>query len=167
MKRSALILILAFALFTGTQAQTMILAPTLLASAGGYGESDNLYISWTLGELAVSTLSGGNYMLTQGFQQSFGLDVSAREKMSDLSIRAYPNPVNNELMVRFDVEDSNDYLLEIEDVTGRIMYQQSHKGVVPGDILKINTSLYSQGVYFLRILKSDLSQMQVISIRKL
>ena len=167
MLRSSLILFLAFAAFIGTNAQTMILAPTVLASAGGYGESENLSISWTLGEVAVSTLTGGNFMLTQGFQQSFGLDVSARERISELNISAYPNPVENKLMVRFNIENTGNYLLEIEDVTGRILYQQNHKGVAPGDILNINTSDYTQGVYFLRIIKSDMSQMQVTSIRKL
>ena len=106
-------------------------------------------------------------MLTQGFHQSFGLDVGAGDRIPDLGIRAFPNPVENELFIRFDVNREGNYLLEIEDVTGRILYQQNHQNVGPGDILRINTAGFSKGVYFLRIMSSDLNRMQVTGIRKL
>ena len=167
LKRPALLLVLAVTALLGVNAQQMILSPNVLASAGGYGESENISLSWTLGELAVTTLTGGNHILTQGFQQSFGLDIGTRDRIMDLNITAYPNPVDNELFVKFGIEKEGDYILEIEDVTGRVMYLQSHRNVEPGDILRVNTSAFSKGVYFLRIMKSDLSKIQVTGIRKL
>jgi len=167
MNRCILALFFVFSACTCMHAQQMILSPTVLAPAGGHDQSANYTLSWRLGEVAVTTLNGNNLILTQGFQQSFGLDVGIRERVTDLGIRVYPNPVKNELFIRFGSEKESDYLLEIEDVTGRIMLQQSYSRVEPGDILRINTSAFSSGVYFLRIISSDLNRMQVTGIRKL
>ncbi|MFO7672003.1 MAG: hypothetical protein R6W31_20285, partial [Bacteroidales bacterium] len=60
-----------------------------------------------------------------------------------------------------------DFMLEIQDVTGRILRQESHKDVNPGDLVIINTSDLVSGVYFLRILSSDFRQVKVTSLRKI
>ena len=47
----------------------------VIASSGDYFEGTNSSISWTVGEIATETLTDGNYILTQGFHQPFGIVI--------------------------------------------------------------------------------------------
>ncbi len=143
------------------------LEPSVIASGGGYGESETMSISWTAGQLASTTLSGGEMILTQGFQQplDFGTGISTQEL--NWEITAYPNPVADELNIRFDIDRTRDFWIEIQDVTGRVLSLEQHKEIFPADVLQINTSNFTYGVYFLKVFTPDREQSQVLSIRKL
>jgi hypothetical protein len=166
MKKKIPVLVIPFFTAIALSAQ-VTLAPSVVASGGGYAEGDNFSISWTLGELAVNTLTGGNLILTQGFQQPFDFNVGVRENEVNWGISVYPNPVGDELRIRFDVENPGDFLIEVQDVTGRLIGQEKHNGVNPGDIILLNISAYTSGVYFLKVLTPDRQQVQVTSLRKL
>ena len=148
----------------GAQVQ---LTPSVIAAGGGFGEGNNISISWTLGELAVTTLSAGDLILTQGFQQPFDIDVGVKEKELNWGISVYPNPVGDVLRIKFDIERAGDFLIEIQDVTGRLVGQEIHSQVRPGDIVLLHTTGYSNGVYFLKVFTKDRQQVQVTSLRKL
>lgn len=47
----------------------------VISSSGDYFEGTNGSISWTLGEIATETLTDGNIILTQGFQQPYGIVI--------------------------------------------------------------------------------------------
>jgi len=143
------------------------LAPTVIASGGGYHEADNISLSWTLGEVAVTTLTGGSMILTQGFQQPFDIGVGIGTEEMNWNIAVYPNPVEDELRIRFGIEKPGDFLIELQDVTGRVLTQEQHKQILPGEILQLNTSGYREGVYFLKLSTPDRNQVKVLSIRKL
>jgi hypothetical protein len=147
-------------------AQSVQLSPTVIASAGNYSEAGGISLSWTLGEVAVTTLSQGDLVLTQGFQQSYLKDVGFAMDPILWQIIAYPNPVMDELRIQFDVPDPTDFLIEIQDVTGRLLSQEQYKQVFPGDVIPIAMSSYKEGVYFFRISTNDRKQVRVISITK-
>ncbi|MCF8403889.1 MAG: hypothetical protein K9H58_08090 [Bacteroidales bacterium] len=50
-------------------------SPEVISSAGDYYQGATVSLSWTLGEIATETYSNGNYILTQGFQQPFGITI--------------------------------------------------------------------------------------------
>ncbi|MEZ5082109.1 MAG: hypothetical protein R2750_01450 [Bacteroidales bacterium] len=50
-------------------------SPEVISSAGDYYEGTNVSLSWTLGEIATETYTNGNVILTQGFQQPFGITI--------------------------------------------------------------------------------------------
>ena len=147
--------------------QVATLSPTVIASAGDYAKVGNISLSWTLGEIAVSTLSQGDLILTQGFQQSYVLPDGIELNPIDWQIIAYPNPVKNELKIQFDVLEPTDFWVEIQDVTGRTLSQKQYKEIHPGDIVPVSMSSYKVGVYFFRVFTPDREQMRVISIRKI
>jgi len=93
--------------------------------------------------------------------------VGIAENEVNWGISVYPNPVGDELRIRFDLEAPGDYLLEIQDVTGRLISQELRRRVNPGDIILFNTSTYPDGIYFLKVLTPDRQQVQVTSLRKL
>jgi len=143
------------------------MTPSVISSSGGYSENGDFSISWTFGELAITTLHEENVILTQGFQQHLNIGTGIKKDEVTWYISVYPNPVQNELKIHFDLKELNDFLLEIQDVTGRIMIQESHKNVSSGDIVILNLSDLVSGVYFLKILTTDFQQVKVTSLRKL
>ncbi len=163
-----LISLLCGLVFLATPSQGQIsLAPSVIGAGGAYAENEEISLSWTLGELATSTLTGGDFILTQGFQQAFAMGTGIASDELNWNISVYPNPVSDEFRIRFDIRNSEDFLIEIQDVTGRLIRQIQQKNVNPGDILLINTSTYTTGIYFLKVLSSDRQQLQVTSLRKL
>jgi len=166
MRKYALILILAVTGVAGMNAQ-ITLAPTVIASAGGYSEAGNIHLSWTLGELAVTTLNGGNLILTQGFQQPYTLGTGRSPVETDWSITAYPNPVETNLRLKFDISESSDFLIEIQDVAGRLLSLEQYKKVYPGEVISIPMDRYFQGIYFFKVYTPDRRQVKVFSIRKI
>ena len=166
MKRIASLISGAFLLTQLLNAQ-VTLAPTVIASAGGYAENGNISLSWTLGEIAVSTLYSDNLVLTQGFQQPFSIGTSINLNTSiDWNINAYPNPVEHELNIKFTLQKNDDFWIEIQDVTGRVIELVQHKEVQSGDIVKFDMNDYKVGVYFFKIFTPDRKQVRVLSIRK-
>ncbi len=47
----------------------------VISTSGDYFEGPNSSVSWSLGEIATETLTDGNIILTQGFQQPFGVVI--------------------------------------------------------------------------------------------
>lgn len=165
--RKRIFFVVAATFFTVCGFAQFSIEPSVLASGGNYAETDNMSISWTIGELATTTLSSGDMILTQGFQQplDFGTGIMAEEL--NWGITAYPNPVTNTLYVKFDIDQTRNFRIEIQDVTGRVISLEQHKKIFPGDVVQLNTSSFAYGVYFLKVFTPDREQTQVLSIRKL
>jgi len=71
-------------------------AQQVIASSGAYYESENLSLSWTLGEPVIETFSNGDLTLTQGFQQpySFYLQQILNIPMGWSGVSSYLDPLN-------------------------------------------------------------------------
>ena len=143
------------------------LEPGVIASGGSYAETETMSISWTLGELATATLAGGDMILTQGFQQPFDFGTGINPEKLNWQITAFPNPVSDVLFVRFDIQRTREFRIEIQDVTGRVLSLEQHKEIFPGDVVQVNASSFTYGVYFLKVFTPDKEQSQVLIIRKL
>ncbi|MFC2090580.1 T9SS type A sorting domain-containing protein [Bacteroidota bacterium] len=167
--KKVLISIVASLLFSFTgNAQDVVLSPTVIASAGSSSTAGDIHLSWTLGELAVSTLSEGAYILNQGFHQTYKSDIIGIDNEPiKWQINAYPNPVSKELKILFNVPEVTNFLVEIQDVTGKILYQQSYDKVYSEDIITVEMSSFAPGIYFFRISTSDRKQMRILPISKI
>jgi hypothetical protein len=148
-------------------AQSVELSPTVISPAGNYSEAEGISLSWTLGEIAVSSLQGGNLLLTQGFQQSYQDNTGFVMDPIRWQIALYPNPVKRHLRLQFDVPEPTDFLVEIQDVNGSLILQKQYKQVFPGDVIPFDMSDYSYGVYFFRISTTDRTQARVLSVTKI
>ena len=166
MRKLIFISLIACILSTSVFSQ-LVLTPSVVASGGQDATGDNISISWTLGELAINTLSSGDLILTQGFHQPFGVVVGLMQDEANLAISVFPNPVGDELSIQFDIENSKNVILEIQDVSGRIITRVQNKQVNSGDIVKLNTSSFKPGVYVLSIIAPNRQKPQVFSVLKL
>ena len=143
-------------------------SPEVISSSGDYFEGPNASLSWTLGEIATETYTAGNVILTQGFQQPFTLGTSINLNTTvDWNIKAYPNPVEDELKIQFDLNQTDNFWIEVQDVTGRTMDIKQYNDIHSGDIIQVDMTHYQYGVYFFKIFTPDKKQMRVLSIRKI
>ena len=147
--------------------QSVVLSPTVIASAGNYSTAGDISLSWTLGEIAVSTLQQSGLILSQGFQQAFNDNVGFHLDPIKWQINAYPNPVKDELKIQFDLLEPTDFFIEIQDVSGRLLSQKQYKNVYSGDIIPVKMSSYKYGIYFFRISTTEREQVRVFSVSKL
>lgn len=126
----------------------------VVAAGGGYYEntSAGLSISWTLGEVAYTTLSSSNYILTQGFQQGNLFTTSVDKPLSAVNgIAVYPNPAKDFVKIRLEIQNiSGAAIFELYDITGRkvLSKELSVEQSVP---VEINLSEVRPGIYLLKV----------------
>jgi len=126
----------------------------VVASAGGFdiAGDNSISLSWTLGELVISTVEsgGGDIVLTQGFQQSM-LIIDAIQKNPELGVdvTVFPNPTSDLVNINFTSPLDGETDIFLNSADGRLVYNGK---MMPGDLLKhINMHQYPGGTYILRI----------------
>ena len=50
----------------------------VIANGGGYSSAGGYSLSYTIGETITTTLSNGGYVITQGFQQPFTMNLQVK-----------------------------------------------------------------------------------------
>lgn len=124
----------------------------VVSSAGNFYSNTSGSVSWTLGELAVETLSTANNILTQGFQQS-RLTITGIGDLPilDYEIVVFPNPVSDHLIIRTDKEQHENLYYQLYDLSGKIILQNK--------ILESETTVtvnhLKSAVYLLRIMEGN------------
>lgn len=96
--------------------QTIAL-PVVVASTGSDASIGNTYISWTVGETVITTVSTGTNTLTQGFHQPDWLKVGIIETEAD-DIKIFPNPTPG--MVNVQVGNQT-FDAVVYDILGKIV----------------------------------------------
>lgn len=126
----------------------------VIAAGGGYFEntSAGLSISWTLGEVAYTTLSTSSYILTQGFQQGNLFTTSVDKPtiaVNDIAI--YPNPAKDFVKVKVDIPNiAGKATFDLYDITGRkvISKEMAIEHSVP---VELSLSEIRSGIYLLKV----------------
>ena len=107
-----------------------------------------------------------NAIYSQMQSANYGQEISSifQEKKQD-TFRIYPNPVkkNEELYIEFSEIQTNDVIVEIFDITGKMVYTQ--KITTPLLKQKVNVSKIHTGQYTLRIREADFSFSKKIIIQ--
>jgi hypothetical protein len=122
----------------------IVAEPQLVCSGGSFFSTHNYHFSWSIGELAVTTLDQG-IILSQGFYQGSKSNSSFSNDPS-FFFEIYPNPATELLIIRQDIAQK--VIAEISDITGK----------KAGDFLlnyspqEVNISHLMPGLYFLRII---------------
>ena len=166
MKRKILLFLLLLPGFFLAQGQVQ-LNPTVISSAGGYTETADISLAWTMGELAVSTLSTTDMILTQGFQQPFLLDINAIDDPEfNWSVNAYPNPVSEILNLRFNIDKTMDLQLELYDITGKKLVIKMLPSIMPGGRETLDFSGFRDGIYILKITSEKQKVRKIYKIQK-
>ena len=151
--------------FLSSSQESINIEPYVVTGCGGSLQGYSmvsLKSDFTLGDIAIETISSENFMLTQGFHQPslgiIGLNESTHSKIS-----IYPNPTVDILNLELIEFESAYVQVQILDLSGKIIYScmvstndQKHQ---------INTSILSLGSYVLEVIGKE--QKDVFKIQKL
>lgn len=126
----------------------------VLSSAGGFSVSNDnaISLSWTLGELVISTVQStdNQLILTQGFQQSM-LNINSIIIHPELgvTVTVYPNPTSEMVNIRLASPLEGNTTIFIAGPDGREVLNDIF---YPGELIKVvNLQEFPAGTYFMRI----------------
>lgn len=160
MKRKVLQLLL-FAIFPGFLLAQDI-SSSSVNSAGTEYTNENHSLNWTLGQTAIGTISSADAILTQGFQQStYSFTDISSDITTDVNISMYPNPTDDLVYVEFINEDFTHGIIEITDITGRLI----NKIEITESKTQLSLNQYSSEIFIINI-KEENKNMRTFKIIK-
>jgi len=131
----------------------------VIVVSGDSYKKENLYISYTIGELIVGEMKNQNIILDNSFSDNGFLTTVKINDVQGVSIDVYPNPVKNILRI---VDINGEYEFYLFDSLGQIIQQGS-----------LNTNMYSifmgnqpAGNYILSILEKGIKIKSINIIKK-
>lgn len=152
MKITAILPLLIFPL----QAFSQQLHPDVLASAGTqqFSTNNQAYLSFTVGEVAIETLTLPGISYGQGFHQGIKTIVSTNDPAFDSwNLLVYPNPAGNFLYVHFESPESGRTLhAGIWNVLGQQLIQDLRLQDREESVIALGN--LPAGAYFLKLTES-------------
>lgn len=128
-------------------AQTLY--PEVYSSFGGFAQNNSGMITFTAGEPLFETVSSGNNILTQGFNQTMMVTYAATGVLliPDLKLTAYPNPTVDMVNVMVDNPSAYSLSLSVSDIKGNLLYRETHISTNT----QIDLRTFATGVYILAV----------------
>lgn len=147
----------------------------VIAAAGEISQTNKISLEWTVGEVAVTTISlPTGSQLTQGFHQPEILLVEsppvdfqgAYSALFTEAITLAPNPVSTSLTIQIPESWSLfAYTVELFDLNGRLLQtDQIESGLVT---VQQDMSLFPASTYWLRIKTKETGQVQTFKVVKI
>ncbi len=147
-KHTAIIVMIGAAL--GVNAQSI--EPGVVSSSGTHSSNGTTQVSWTIGEPVIATYNDGSNILTQGFHQTLLTVTGIQEAGALQGVSVYPNPTNQLLNLRLDVNPGDITVLLI-DASGRLILSEAiQSGTTEHEF---DLSGISNGTYLLQLLSKE------------
>jgi hypothetical protein len=143
-------------------ATSLLYSQAIVTGSGGNATGSGS-VSYTVGQLIVSTNTASNGSVAQGIQQSIELFTLSNPELKTLTLKAitYPNPTNDKIMLSLTDNKLEELSYSIYDVNGRLLKI--------GKINQENTSIAMKymvaGVYLLKVHQNK-KQLKVFKIIK-
>lgn len=122
------------------------LAQSSVVSAGGEATGDGS-VSFSVGQTAYMTAANENGSLSQGVQQAYVITEETGIEITQIQLRAFPNPTNDVLNLQINGGDFKKMTYALFNNTSKLMT----KGSVNGSETQISMGAYKAGVYFLDV----------------
>lgn len=106
----------------------------------------------TLGEPVIQTVSDNLFfILTQGFQQPLPIEKLPEEYTVKIDIYPNPLPDGKDLSIVFYVRDIDDFIIEITDIVGKLIFEKEVSDVFSGQKESINIDHLAEGIYLVHV----------------
>ena len=152
-------------LLVAPQLTAQEVSPTVIASAGGEGTVEGTTIMWTLGEVAVTTLTDGQNVITQGFHQPPEGTTSVPLVAGSapvLSLR--PNPTANELFIDLPEAATEEVTVQLIDLLGQQVGSiTSEKGASQ---VRLDVATIPAGNYIVRVMIQKTQYNGLVTIKR-
>jgi hypothetical protein len=146
------------------------LTPFVVSTSGAFFSNSAGMLSTTIGELAaVTTLTGGSNILTQGFQQPWDFTTAIPEVHNNgLAFFVFPNPSSGNFTLALNTNSDYKISMLIYDVLGKTVYKRNVSHLSGYASYDINLEKMAEGVYLLKVRTEDTASGKVSeSIKKL
>jgi hypothetical protein len=152
--KKLLLLILVIILGFPMLAQEVHFPSMVLAGGGGTSEGNTANISrWRLSQVHIITLPE---------EETIENDLTQKG-----IITIYPNPAKDFLYIKFQTEESGDYILRLTDVLGRTLLIQDQRTILPEQIIELNVTNYIPATYILHVESPDQKTRGVFPVQKI
>lgn len=131
---------------------------SVIGVTGGTASSGSAQLDYTVGEVAVTTLETGQFVLNQGFQQSTeGVNTSVEDPPQiRLNYKLYPNPTTDKVRLELEAAEAVDLKIIVYDTKGRITSVTSQDFNRQKAInTEFDLSQLAEGLYFIRVLSPN------------
>lgn len=146
-------IIILFAIISSfTDVYPQFITPSVISAGGNSSNSENIYYSYTIGQIANPSLTGSN-ILTQGFQQPIIINEKSElnfEK-NEIQFNYFPNPVKDILNINITSKNEiSDIQIEIYNILGKIVIDKKIQNI-EGRFMKISIPVeeLSSGQYLI------------------
>lgn len=133
--------------------------PFVVNVSGGYVQNDKIILDWSLGELAVTTMSTTNNLLSQGFLQPITdptTGISNDFPKGDIIV--YPNPFSSHLYFKTSIPDIAN--ISVFDILGREVLTIEFA-------YKVDLHQLGYGLYFIALFDKKQQQVRIFKINKI
>ena len=139
-------------------------AQETVPAAGGSATGTGGSVTYTVGQVADSVLTGTNGFIVQGVQQPYEIStVTAIEGTEDITLgySVYPNPTEG--MIRLVIKSFNDgdFRFQLYNLSGIVLQDAK----ITDEETEISMENHTSAVYFLRIIR-DNREVKVFKIVK-
>lgn len=136
-------------------------AQEAIPASGGEASGNNATVSYSVGQLVITTNTDANGSVSHGVEQPFEISIvlGIEQNLINLSFVVFPNPATDLLTIQNKSDFKNNISYQIYDINGRLL--ESKK--LTGENTTISTSNLAVSSYFIKILQSN----KVIKIFKI
>ena len=145
--------LLSFIICLFASGQTQLQAQETVSASGGNATGTNGSMSYTVGQVFYSTVTGTNSTLTEGVQQPYEIFrvTSSHDGMeSSLTVLAYPNPTTDYLLLEIDNPIKNNLRYQLFNGQGQLL---SSKTISNSQTI-ISMGNYISAIYYLKIFQN-------------
>jgi hypothetical protein len=135
-----------------------------IPATGGNASGSGGSVSYTVGQLLNSSLSGSNGTIVQGVQQPYEISVvTAITNTEDINLKCsiYPNPTAGFTKLVFESPDFENMRFLLYDINGILLQDK----IIESRETEISLENFSSSVYFLKVLRNNL-EVKVFKIVK-
>lgn len=150
MKPTLLLIIILGLLNTATHGQQVV------STTGNTIVGTSYSLSYTVGEVVTTTITGGGYILNQGFQQPSYIITSVEDNLPAALLSAYPNPTKGLITLEMNDYQGKSLSFILYDFKGQEILR-SNELLGPVVKFEIDLSPFSQGIYLLKVLSENRS----------
>jgi hypothetical protein len=133
---------------TGVQAQVA------LPASGGNASGSGGTVSYTIGQVVYSTITGINCSVAEGIQQPYEISVVTglhEAGGTNLICSAYPNPVAKYVTLKIENCNTENMIYKLYDNSGKLLENKK----VEGNEISIDMGNLVIETYFLKVLRNN------------
>ena len=135
-----------------------------IPATGGTATGSGGSVTYTVGQIADSVITGTNGFIIQGVQQPYEIStVTAIEDTEDITLgySVYPNPTEGIIRLVIKSFNEGDFRFQLYNLNGTVLQDKE----VTDEETEISMENHASAVYFLRVLR-DNREVKVFKIVK-